>query len=102
MPLVIFVVAAIVSGALLADSNQPALGAVLAGTGIISAVIGFLGVHSERVAMRRERAHGYTTLNGRELHVTQRHPTTGKILRAPGAMPLSDNVFDELLRDRSL
>ncbi len=48
-------------------------------------------------AMDREKAAGYTTLNGGQLALEQRHPITGVVLRAPGARALSKQEFADHL-----
>jgi hypothetical protein len=44
-------------------------------------------------ARRRERAAGYTTLNGLDLDLRQLHPRTGRALRQAGAPQLSADEF---------
>lgn len=48
-------------------------------------------------ANKREAAAGYTTLNRVHLSREQRHPRTGRVLRAAGAPPLTKEQFREAL-----
>lgn len=45
----------------------------------------------------REFQAGYTTLNGRDLHLEQRHPFTGAVIREAGEKAISAEQFNELL-----
>ncbi len=58
----------------------------------------FLTLVASARAMKRERTAGYTTLNRVELDLMQLHPRTGAVLREAGALPLSADRFNELLR----
>jgi hypothetical protein len=55
-------------------------------------------VFLEGAAVKRERAAGYTTLNGVELAVEQRHPRTGVVIRPAGAPAIPKARFAEILR----
>jgi hypothetical protein len=48
----------------------------------------------------KENSAGYTTLNGRFLHLDQRHPTTGLIIRPAMAPALTRAQFQDALRRR--
>jgi hypothetical protein len=85
----------LIGGALVA-LGASAPGQLLIAVSFAATAIGFIGLRVERRARRRERAAGYTTLNGLELDLTQRHPRTGGILRAAGQRPLSREVLSQL------
>jgi hypothetical protein len=57
----------------------------------------FLRLRVAKTAAEREKAAGYTTLNGVNLAVEQRHPLTGVVIRAAGAPALSKQEFASLL-----
>lgn len=65
------------------------------------AIIGQLGFYAVLFlayrANKREAAAGYTTLNRAHLNREQRHPRTGRVLRAAGAPPLTKEQFREAL-----
>ena len=77
-------------------------GLVIGVASLVAPVVGVVGAIAERRATRREAASGYTTLNGRELHLLQRHPITGTIVRGAGSPPLSASEFDALLGRKNL
>ncbi len=60
------------------------------------AAIGLL-LWRENRAVSREEAAGYTTLNGKHLHLEQRHPTSGMVIREAGGTAISQERFRELL-----
>jgi len=51
----------------------------------------------ENRAVSREEAAGYTTLNGKHLHLEQRHPVSGMVIREAGATAITPDRFRELL-----
>lgn len=53
----------------------------------------FLRLRVVNKAAEREKAAGYTTLNGVNLAVEQRHPLTGVVIRAAGAPALGKQEF---------
>lgn len=57
----------------------------------------FLRLRAVNTAAEREKASGYTTLNGVNLSLEQRHPLTGVVIRAAGAPALSKLEFASLL-----
>lgn len=57
-----------------------------------------LSARLTRHAAQREKAAGYTTLNGVDLALEQRHPVTGVVIRAANALPLTRQQFAALVR----
>jgi hypothetical protein len=64
---------------------------------VVIAVFTLVASSLERQATKRERAAGYTTLNGRELDLEQRHPHTGQVIRKANAKAIPTEKFNELL-----
>lgn len=86
------VVAPFVLWAAFTQTFAPLLGAIV----VQMAVVGVL-LWRETRAVAREEAAGYTTLNGQHLHLEQRHPVTGMVIREAGGTALSNERFRELL-----
>ena len=68
--------------------------------GLIALGLIALSARMTSAASARERAAGYTTLNGTELDLEQRHPVTGAVIRAAGAPALLRREFAELVKQR--
>lgn len=81
---------------LVEDNVVIVLGAFLLGMVLIYAPVGIMRRMMER-ARKRERAAGYTTLNGLDLDLRQLQPLTGRMIRAAGAPPLSNDEFRRAL-----
>lgn len=70
---------------------------VAAGVAVALILLMLVRLRVVNKAAEREKASGYTTLNGINLAVEQRHPLTGVVIRAAGAPALSKQEFAALL-----
>ena len=66
--------------------------------GVIALGLVALSARMASAASARERAAGYTTLNGTDLDLEQRHPVTGAVIRAAGAPALLRREFADLVK----
>jgi hypothetical protein len=70
---------------------------ILVPIALVLFVLAIVGRTMERRAMKRERDAGYTTLNGTELDLEQRHPRTGEVIRRANAAAIPIQKFKEML-----
>lgn len=72
--------------------------------GFVTAVVGSVTLYAivsllwAATRVGRERGAGYTTLNGSQLELEQRHPRTGRAIRPAGARALTPAQFTDELR----
>lgn len=71
--------------------------AIAVGVAVLGLLVSLALFWRETRAVAREEAAGYTTLNGQYLHLEQRHPVTGMVIREAGGTALSKERFRELL-----
>ncbi|TAL44765.1 MAG: hypothetical protein EPN91_03725 [Salinibacterium sp.] len=76
---------------------NPLIARILLPLSVLLALFAVIARTMERRATKRERAAGYTTLNGLELDVEQRHPRTGQVIRKANAKAIPREKFNEIL-----
>lgn len=92
MPLVYAVSVPIIFFAIFEGNVALAIGVAVVDIAVLLALM-----WRETRAVAREEAAGYTTFNGKHLHLEQRHPVSGMVIREAGGTAISKERFRELL-----
>jgi hypothetical protein len=83
---------------LIVRGGSPIAGATFIALAVIAIVVSSITRFQLELAIARERLAGFTTLNGADLELEQRHPHTGKVIREADEPALTKTEFATALR----